>query len=157
MACCYFSCLLALMFIIGSIYFQYITQKDKVVQKYKDTLPTNLQILYDKISQERLQIYYQGYFLGLIISIIIIIININRKSYKLNNLSMICLVVSISFITNYFYYILTPKTTYMLEHINSPEQNKAWLNIYRTMQYNYHLGMFIGLVAVGFLAFAFRC
>ncbi len=45
----------------------------------------------------------------------------------------------------------------MLEHINSPEQNKAWLNIYRTMQYNYHFGMFIGLVAIGFLAFAFRC
>jgi hypothetical protein len=45
----------------------------------------------------------------------------------------------------------------MLDHINSPEQTKAWLAMYREMQYNYHLGFVIGVIAVGVLAFAFRC
>jgi hypothetical protein len=45
----------------------------------------------------------------------------------------------------------------MLEHINSPEQTKAWLTMYREMQYNYHFGMVIGIIAVGVLAFGFRC
>jgi tetrahydromethanopterin S-methyltransferase subunit B len=45
----------------------------------------------------------------------------------------------------------------MLNHINSPEQTKAWLTVYKTMQFNYHFGFVIGVVAVGVLAFAFRC
>ena len=82
---------------------------------------------------------------------------IQLKKNKLTNTSLICLVIVVSFLTNYFYYILSPKTTYMLEHINSPEQTKAWLLMYKTMQYNYHFGFIVGLVAVGVLAYAFRC
>jgi len=29
--------------------------------------------------------------------------------------------------------------------------------MYKEMQYNYHFGMVVGIVAVGVLAFAFRC
>jgi hypothetical protein len=34
---------------------------------------------------------------------------------------------------------------------------KAWLQMYRGMQYNYHMGMALGIIAVGVLAYAFRC
>jgi hypothetical protein len=45
----------------------------------------------------------------------------------------------------------------MLNHLNSPEENKAWLEMYCEMKYNYHLGFVFGIIAVGMLAFAFRC
>jgi uncharacterized protein YacL len=158
---CSATCLLATALIIAMIYFQNATTKSKIVQEYKKQLPSNLQNLYEKISAERLRLNYYGYTLGLILSLIIIFYNYNSKSNKLqlakSNTSLVCLVIVVSFFTNYFYYILSPKSTYMLEHINSPEQTKAWLAMYREMQYNYHFGFIIGIIAVGVLAFAFRC
>jgi len=149
--------MIAVALIIAMIYFQNATSKSKIVQEYKKQLPSNLQNLYEKITGERLRLNYYGYTLGLILSIIIIIYNYTLKRNKLTTTSLVCLVIVVSFFTNYFYYILSPKSTYMLDHINSPEQTKAWLTMYREMQYNYHFGMVIGIIAVGVLAFAFRC
>jgi len=143
--------------IIAMFYFQNATFKSKIVQEYKKQLPSNLQKLYKKITTERLYLNYYGYTLGLILSLMIIMYNYTSKRNKLTTTSLVCLVIVVSFLTNYFYYILSPKSTYMLNHINSPEQTKAWLIMYREMQYNYHFGMVIGIVAVGVLAFAFRC
>ena len=159
---CSGTCLLATALIIAMIYFQNATTKSKIVQEYKKQLPSNLQNLYEKLSAERLRINYYGYTLGLVLSLIIILYNYNlTKNNKLQlsktNTSLVCLVIVVSFFTNYFYYILSPKSTYMLDHINSVEQTKAWLGMYREMQYNYHLGFVIGVVAVGVLAYAFRC
>ena len=154
---CSITCIIAVALIIAMIYFQNATSKSKIVQEYKKQLPSNLQNLYEKITAERLRLNYYGYTLGLILSLIIILYNYTSKRNKLTNTSLVCLVIVVSFLTNYFYYILSPKSTYMLEHINSPEQTKAWLAMYRDMQYNYHLGFVIGVIAVGVLAFAFRC
>jgi uncharacterized membrane protein YesL len=139
------------------IYFQNATSKSEVVKEYKKQLPSNLQNLYEKIQSERMRINYYGYSLGLFLSLIIISYNYSSKRSKLTTTSLVCLVIVVSFFTNYFYYILSPKSTYMLNHINSPEQTKAWLTMYREMQYNYHFGMVIGIIGVGVLAFAFRC
>ena len=155
---CLTTCLISTGLIISIIYFQNKTMNNKVVQEYKKQLPSNLQNLYEKISKERLRINYYGYTLGLILSLIIILYNYSfTNRNKLTNTSLVCLVIVVSFFTNYFYYILSPKSTYMLEHINSPEQTKAWLTMYREMQYNYHMGLIIGIIAVGVLAYAFRC
>jgi len=154
---CSTTCLIATALIIATIYFQNATTKSKIVQEYKKQLPSNLQNLYEKISAERLRLNYYGYSLGLVLSLIIILYNYNSKRNKLTTTSLVCLVIVVSFLTNYFYYILSPKSTYMLDHINSPEQTKAWLTMYRTMQFNYHFGFVIGIIAIGVLAFAFRC
>lgn len=154
---CSTTCLIATALIIAMIYFQNATLKSKIVTEYKKQLPSNLQNLYEKITLERLYLNYYGYSLGFILSLTIILYNYTLKNNKLTTTSLICLVITVSFFTNYFYYILSPKSTYMLDHINSPEQTKAWLVMYKTMQFNYHFGIVIGIVAVGFLAFAFRC
>jgi uncharacterized protein YacL len=154
---CLLSCSLATIFIIGMIFFHNSIQKDPLIQSYKKQLPSNLQILYEEISAERLRLNYEGYGLGLILSLIIIVYNYNLKHYKLTTINMICIAISVSFLTNYFYYILSPKSKHMLEHINSPEQTKAWLAMYKSMQYYYHTGLVLGIIAVGIMAFAFRC
>ena len=157
---CYISCALATVFVISSIFMTNSTQQNKTIQHYQSQLPSNLQNLYAKITAERQRIYYYGDALGLIISIIVIYYNNNlrpRNNLKMTSTTMVCVVITISFITNYFYYMLSPKSTYMLDHINSPEQTKAWLTMYKTMQYYWHAGLVLGIVAVAFLAVAFRC
>lgn len=158
--CCYYTCMLAFVFIFGMIYFHNATTKSGVVELYRAQLTPNLRQLYEKISKERLYINYYGYTLGLAIALIVIFYNISlsdKNSNKLSNVSLVCLTIVIAFSTNYFFYILYPKSDWMLKHINSPEQTKAWLQMYRSMQYNYHMGLVLGLIAVGLIAFAFRC
>jgi len=154
---CTISCMISAVFIIGMIYFYNITDKSEIVRQYKDKLPNDLQKRYENISKERMKISLYGYGIGLLISLFVIFYNIKIKHIKLNNISLVCTVMAICFLTNYFYYILSPKTDWMLNHIKDPEQVKAWLQMYREMSFNYHSGLVLGIIAVGILAFAFRC
>ena len=154
---CSISCMISAVFIIGMIYFYNITNKSAVVKMYKQNLTPDLQKLYDKLSSERMYISMKGYIIGFILSLLIIFYNLNFKRVRMNNTSLVCTVMATCFLTNYFYYMLTPKSDWMLNHINNSEQVKAWLQMYREMSYNYHAGLVLGIVAVGVLAFAFRC
>ena len=46
---CPISCTISAVFIIGMIYFYYMTDKSEIVKKYKEKLPTDLQKRYEKI------------------------------------------------------------------------------------------------------------
>jgi formate/nitrite transporter FocA (FNT family) len=154
---CSISCIISGVFIIGMTYFYSMTDKSEIVKHYKEKLSIPLQKRYEKITEERKMISYHGYILGLILSLFFIFYNTKIKNYKLNTFSLVCLVMAVCFLTNYFYYMLSPKSDWMLNHTSSQEEVKAWLQMYREMSYNYHMGLALGIVAVGVLAFAFRC
>jgi len=154
---CSISCIISAIFVIGMIYFYNMTNKSEIVKHYKKQLPSDLQKRYDKIAKERMYISFYGYGLGLIISLFIIFYNIKLKGSKMNTFSLVCTVMATCFLTNYFYYILSPKSDWMLNHMQNQQEVKAWLLMYREMSYNYHMGIALGIVAVGILAFAFRC
>lgn len=156
MICC-FTCLSAFAFIIAMIYFHTRTSQSEIVLHYKKNMPTYLQSLYEKISKERLHISLKGYSLGLLLSLLLILYNFQMKREKMSNSALVCLTVSVTFITNYFYYILSPKTDWMLNKMNNQEQVKAWLQMYREMQKSYHWGLVFGIIGAGLLAYAFRC
>jgi hypothetical protein len=144
---CSISCMISCIFLIGMIYFYNATDKSQ----YKDTLPADLQQRYEKITAERRNISYQGYSLGFILSLVILYF---RR--KMNTISLVCTVMATCFLTNYFYYMLSPKSDWMLNHLNE-EQVHAWLVMYRSMSFHYHVGIVFGILAVGMFAFAFRC
>jgi len=154
---CAISCAISTVFIIGMIYFYNITDKSAIVKHYKEKLPTDLQKRYEKITKERMFISYYGYGLGFILSLFIIFYNMKIKGLKMNTFALVCTVMATCFLTNYFYYMLSPKSDWMLNHMNNQEQVKAWLQMYREMSFNYHAGLVLGIVGVGILAFAFRC
>ena len=153
---CVISCMISVVFIIAMIYFYNATDKSDVVKHYKSTLTSDLRKRYEKIREERMKISYHGYFFGFLLSLGVIYYNIKmKKGY--NNLSLVCTALSIAFITNYFYYILSPKSDWMLNHMGTQQEVKGWLLMYREMQYNYHMGFILGIIAVGIFAYAFRC
>lgn len=154
---CALSCSISAIFIIGMIYFYNMTGKSEIVRHYKSSLSSDLQKRYETISRERLMISYQGYALGVILSLGIIFYNLKFKNAKMSNTALVCTVIATSFVTNYFYYMLHPKSDWMLNHLQNKEEIRAWLLMYREMQYNYHMGLVLGIVGVGILAFAFRC
>jgi glucan phosphoethanolaminetransferase (alkaline phosphatase superfamily) len=137
------------------IFMMSATSQNNIIQKYENQLSDELKITYKNIVNDRLQNYYIGYTLGFFLALIILFYNYRFRKIPASSLSVVCTVVALSFLINYFYYILSPKKDWMLNHIKTPEETKAWLEMYRGMQYYYHGGLAIGLLAVGIFAFAF--
>jgi len=137
------------------IYFYNSTSNNPTIIHYKQQLNTQQREAYDKIAKERLHISIQGYALGFVFSLMIIYYFYEKKQIKPSG--VVCLVLATSFLTNYFYYVLSPKSDWLLNHVESREQTQAWLAMYRTMQYYYHAGFVLGIVGVGIFAYAFRC
>jgi hypothetical protein len=149
--------MISAVFVIGMIYFYNATDKSEITKRYKEILSPKLQERYERITKERRTISYYGYVLGVLISLVIIFYNLKIKGVKMNTISLVCTVMATAFLTNYFYYMLSPKSDWMLNHMDNQAEVKAWLQMYRGMQYNYHMGMALGIIAVGVLAYAFRC
>ena len=151
---CITSCMISAVFIIGMIYFYTMTGKSNTVQQYRSSLSPELLIRYNTIENERMIISYQGYVLGFILSLIIIYYH---SKTKMSTISLVCTVIATASITNYFYYMLHRKSDWMLNHVRTKNDVENWLKMYRSMSYNYHSGLALGIIAVGLFAFAFRC
>lgn len=152
---CHVPCGISLMFLCSMIYMSvgpHITSPG-LFKNLQSVLTREQLKIYDKIVNERLTIYLTGYGLGFILSALIIYYNRNLSSKdKLTNAPLMCIVGSVSFLTNYFYYILSPKSDWMVLHLTTAEQKKQWLNVYKNMQWNYHFSFLLGILAMVFLA-----
>jgi len=135
------------------IYFYNATSKNATVRHYRQQLNPQQRAAYDKIAKERLNISIKGYILGFILSLFVIVV----YNKRIKPSSVVCLVLATSFLTNYFYYTLSPKSDWMLNYVENREQTQAWLKMYETMQYYYHAGLVLGILGVGVFAYAFRC
>lgn len=154
---CSISFSISIIFIIAMIYMNIMTIKNKTINNYREQLSPENKELYDKISKERLTISLQGYFLGFIISVFIILYNYYYKKSKLSTTSIVFIVLATSFLTNYFYYTLHPKSDWMLDNIKNTDDAKVWLKMYKDMKKYYHTGLVLGIIAIGILGFAFKC
>ena len=134
-----------------------ISSSNDVIKSYREKLSPELKEKYDEITKERLSIYFQGYGIGLVVSLLFIIYNYTFKKEKIKWPYLVLSSISICFIINYFYYTVYPKSDWMLIHVKTPEETKAWLILYKELQTNYHIGLVLGLLAVGTIAVAFRC
>ena len=154
---CKTTCFVSIVFLIANIFVMFNVDKDKLKNNFIQLLNYQQRELYESLIRERRNIYFQGYALGLVLAILYIIYLKHFLNKRINNALMICSVGFIVFITNYLYYILMKKSTYMIQHLNNKEQTNAWLNIYRTMQFKYHFGLLLGIIASMIFAASNRC
>ena len=157
---CANSCLFASVFLIANIYMIFSCVNDTHKSEFKKTLTNKQKVIYENIINERKNIYYGGFILGIALSFLAIFIGerylffIDKKS-NTNLVPKVCIVATITFITNYFFYILYPKTDYMLLHLTDKTQIQGWLAIYKQMQYKFHFGFILGIIAVVIYAYGF--
>ena len=156
MAPCTITCSIALVIVVAMIIMTFMMSNDSFVQSYRNKMPNDVKNAYDKIVEERKMIYFTGYVIGFVLSALFIVFNINVLKQKMPISAMVCIAIVISTLVNYFYYVLSPKTNYVINLLKTDEQRKDWLHMYRTMQYYYHGSFALGAVAVGVFAYAFR-
>ena len=135
----YLICLIAFIFIGGMIYTMLTCEKCPPFITYRKTLRPEQLTIYQKVMKERLEIATQGLILGLAIGIGYIFWFRKSLSPTINA----CTFTAIIIVTQYIYYILRPKLS-MLLYMDSKKQVEAWYDIYKFMQYRYHIGMLIG-------------
>lgn len=152
---CHLGCGISLVFIIGMIYMSFAIDKHSISSEFKQTLNQEQQQKYSEITRERLNIYYTGYILGFMMSLGIIMFNIFIKKQAMTKIEMACLTGGVTFLTTYFYYILSNKSEYMIMNLHNDRQKEAWLNIYKTMQFNYHAGLVLGIIGVMIMSISF--
>ena len=154
---CPITCIFSAVVVVGMFFMTKWMSVNDTAKNYEKQLPESLKKTYSEIVQDRTQIFYTGYMLGILFALVLIFYNVRIRKNRMKWPSMVCLTVAVAFITNYFYYILTPKKKWMLDSITTPEQTKAWLQMYKRMQMYYHGSLVIGLISVGLITFAFRC
>lgn len=152
---CTTSCIIAGTFVISSIFVSLRVDKSTLKDPLFQLLSNENKQRYVSIANERKNIYLKGFGLGFVISLLALFILNNNKMFKVNKLVNICFVLATSFSVNYFFYILHPKSDYMVLHLKDDKEKQAWLNIYKTMQFNYHLGFALGLVGMIFIGNSF--
>jgi len=154
---CNITCLISIVFLVGMFYKTYSIDKHEIHSEFVKILDDNQNNTYKKIVNERRSLHFRGFSLGLLISCIIIVYNYYYRDNKINSLSIACLVGSTTFLVQYFYYILSKKSDWMILHLKNKDQTKAWLKVYKTMQTNYHMGLVLGIISVIILSLAFKC
>ena len=143
---CVPTCLLGGALIGSSVMSMLGCSKGKKFDRFNELLDNNQKKIYADIKNERMSIYIQGLVMGIILaSLVVSMSNVNKNS-------KVCLFILIALGFNYFYYQLYPKSTYMLEHTYSKEQNKAWLEIYKEMKMRHKVGLILG--GLGYYVFA---
>lgn len=150
---CTITCFIALVIVVAMIIMTFMVSNDSFIKNYQSKLPADIKKEYERIVAERQQIYFTGYLIGFVVSIFVIIFVMKMR---MPVSTMVCLTVVISTVINYFYYILSPKSNYMVELLKTDQQRQDWLKTYKSMQYYYHFSFVLGAVAVGVFAYAFR-
>lgn len=136
-------CGIAIVFFVGMIYTTFATDKCSMTKNFIESLNELQAERYKSIISERRNIYLSGYLFGLALSAIIII----GMLKSITKFQMLCITGSVTFLTVYFYYILSPKQDLMVVFLNDRNQRYEWQKIYKKMQFNYHIGLLLGIIA----------
>ena len=147
---CINSCLIGSGFLGSMIFTMFSTTKSKYNKEFNALLNDQQRNRYEIIVKERFRIYIEGYILGLICATILVI-----SFNKIPKNSKICLFITTAIGINYLYYSVYPKSDYIINHLNSVEQNKAWLKIYVHMKHRCKIGFLLGILGYLFLGKAF--
>jgi RsiW-degrading membrane proteinase PrsW (M82 family) len=141
-------CLLGLAILVAKfiMLFTMTFNYGEIHKDFMTSLDDGQKKIYIGIIDERRKIYLKGYIFGIILSVSIVLLNKFLLKNKISNI--LCWVVVISCMTTYFYYILSPKSKYMLEVLNKDTQIKNWLKVYKSMQSRFHFSYLLGVVAV---------
>lgn len=157
MKLCSISCILAIIIILSNIVMTLLMGVNPTMNKYEEQLPPELKIKYQKIAEERRKIYMWGHIWGAVLGALVLLTLSLYKVKYFSGLSQLCLWVIIIFFFSTAYYVFSPKTSWMLEHIQDENQAKAWLEMYKYMKNTYHSSFVISLMGMGVFLLAFGC
>ena len=151
---CYKTVFFALIFILADILLLFLINKKQLKNNFVNSLDIEKKEIYKNIIQERRLIYFKSIFIGLLVSLLYMYVLPKNNFLKPKNLSRFfvrSLSIIILYLTIYFSYTLHPKTDYMVLHLDTQIQREEWINIYKNMQYYYHISFLLSFISLSIL------
>ena len=145
-------CAVATILLIGMLVCMAKAVQDPKFKEFENTLSDDLKEKYKSIVKERTNIYYKS--LGLSFAFSAFIANLSIKQGYTRQ-TLFCIVISITLFLSAIIYKIYPKSDYMIVHLEEKEQREAWLQNYRAMQLNCHVGHLMGTVGVSLFLSSF--
>lgn len=137
---CYLSGILGIAMLGASVSTMSVSEEQHNL--LRQTFSEELDTIYGNIVIERRNHYVMGIILGLALAYVVLLnVKITNRFHRMS------LFVLITLMTAVVFYFLMPKSDYMLNHLKTEEQNKAWLEVYKTMKQRYFLGFLLGALA----------
>lgn len=124
-------------------------------QALNQTFDLKQRAIYQGIVNERKSLALQGFLLGLVLSALYLYF----MGLSLDPFVNGCIYATITLGVQAFYYLLTPKSTYMVQHLTSQQQLDLYAAANRTMQWRGIMGLllgFLGLALIPWIIGVFR-
>jgi len=144
---CGTACFVAVVFALSTLLFPLLLNRG-IVGGYRSRLPPAAQVALKAATKERATLAFQGLVLGMIIGAAAVLF-----SGKMGKAMGVCVLASVAFVVQFLYYMLSPKSVWVVKHLRSAEQRKDWLRVYREYQKAYYGSIAIGVVGAGLLGY----
>ena len=141
-------CSVAIVILLSSVFMMFLKDHNLFL-KFMNTLNNKQKEIYHKIIRERLLLYFGGMLLGIFLGLLYLYYS--KKSDR-----SICIFIVIVFLTKIIFYKGFPKSTYMLYHLDNPEQVSAWTDIYRYMKKIWMLSFVFAIISYVLLGLSFK-
>ena len=99
-------------------------------------------------TKERAGLAFEGLVLGMIAGAFLVLL-----SGKMGKMSGVCVLAATAFVVQFMYYILSPKSEWVLRHLHTPAERHGWLRMYREYQKAYYGSILAGIVGAGLLGY----
>lgn len=139
---CMLVCATAAAFFGAMLFVSLSPYDENKLRDFRALLSPDQDQVYSEIGRERMFIYVMGLVLGLLLGFIYLYF---YKSVK--GVPRTCAFVFITLGVTYLFYLLYPKSKYMLPYLTTDAQRAAWLRVYKGMQYKHYMGMVLGAIA----------
>ncbi len=139
---CVLTCAAAAAFFGGMLFVSLNPYSAEKLNHLMSLLTPDQMDVYKEVSRERMHIYLMGLVVGLLLGFIYLYHGVRQPG-----MARTCGFVFITMAVTYLFYLLYPKSKYMLTYLTTDEQRAAWLDVYRGMQYRHYMGMVLGVIA----------
>jgi Flp pilus assembly protein TadB len=145
---CYITGILAIGLMAAALSAMTVSQEQH--DRLREVLSDELDQIHERIVVERRNQYIMGLVLGAVLAFLLL--RVYPASGRYHRMTMFILVM---LSTAVLFYLLAPKSDYMLHHLKTPEENRAWLEVYKTMKQRYVVGLILGGLAAVPLSYSF--
>ena len=130
------TCLIGFVLLFSSIIMHFFVKKNTLME----ALSPQLQKKYKSIVYERLKIYIMGMTLGIVLGLLYLYL----YSGGIKNVCIFIVIVMSVKLTFYYFY---PKSDYMLYHLQTKEQVKAWTDVYKSYKNAWKYSLIVSFIS----------
>lgn len=145
---CFVAAILAIS-LLGATIFTMSISKDQSDALRRVLSPEKAQ-KYEQLAKERANIYLTGLVIGIVLALLVLF-----YARPANMFHRVMMSIAIVLLSSVVYYTVVPKSDYMIRHLSSEKENRAWLEVYKGMKTRYVWGIIFGTAIAVPLAYTY--